>query len=76
MYLKSGWVAPWKNEELKRFKAAEGGQGVAVDEVHFYAINNYVIGKYRKDTGARVAAWEGRPVVESPETGPAGLQGR
>lgn len=46
-------------EPLAAFKAAEAHQGVAVDEAHFYAITNHAIGKYRKDTGERVAGWEG-----------------
>jgi hypothetical protein len=45
--------------ELKRFKAAEAKQGVVVDATHFYAIDNYAIGKYRKDTGERVSGWQG-----------------
>jgi len=49
----------WKHAELHRFKAAEANQGVAVDGQHFYAITNHAIGKYRKDTGERVAAWNG-----------------
>ena len=49
----------WRHEELRRFKAAEANQGVAVDAEFFYAIDNYALGKYRKDTGARVAGWEG-----------------
>ncbi|MDO8630954.1 MAG: hypothetical protein Q7R41_10725, partial [Phycisphaerales bacterium] len=34
-------------------------QGVAVDAEFFYAITNRAIGKYRKNTGERVAGWEG-----------------
>lgn len=49
----------WRYEELRRFKAPEAGQGVAVDREFFYAINNHTIGKYRKTTGERVAQWEG-----------------
>ncbi|MEW6307012.1 MAG: nucleoside hydrolase [Verrucomicrobiota bacterium] len=49
----------WRHEELKRFKAAEANQGVAVDAEFFYAIDNFAIGKYRKDTGERVAGWHG-----------------
>jgi len=49
----------WGYEELRRFKAPEAGQGVAVDREFFYAINNHTIGKYRKTTGERVAQWEG-----------------
>ena len=49
----------WRYEELRRFKAPEAGQGVAVDHEFFYAINNHTIGKYRRTTGERVAGWEG-----------------
>jgi hypothetical protein len=49
----------WRYEELRRFKAPEAGQGVAVDREFFYAINNHTLGKYRKTTGERVAGWEG-----------------
>ena len=45
-------------EELRRFSAPEARQAVAVDDRHFYAITNRRIGKYEKDTGARVAEWE------------------
>ena len=48
-----------RHEELRRFKAAEANQGVAVDAEFFYAIDNHAIGKYRKDTGARVGGWDG-----------------
>lgn len=46
-------------EELRRFPAAEAGQGAAVDARHFYAIVNSRIGKYDKTTGAKVAEWSG-----------------
>jgi outer membrane protein assembly factor BamB len=49
----------WNYQELRRFKASEAVQGVAVDREFFYAINNHAIGKYRKDTGERVAQWDG-----------------
>ncbi|MBL9203283.1 MAG: hypothetical protein JNL39_22440 [Opitutaceae bacterium] len=49
----------WAYTEVRRFKAPEAGQGVAVDQDHFYAINNHTIGKYMKKTGERVAGWEG-----------------
>jgi len=48
----------WRHEELRRFPAVEAVQGVAVDEVHSYAIANRAIGKHRKDTGGRVARCE------------------
>jgi outer membrane protein assembly factor BamB len=46
---------------MRRFKAPEAGQGVAVDREFFYAINNHAVGKYRKATGERVAQWDGGP---------------
>lgn len=49
----------WRYDELRRFKALEAGQGVAVDREFFYAINNRTVAKYRKTTGERVALWEG-----------------
>jgi hypothetical protein len=56
----------WTHEELRRFKAAEANQGVAVDAAHFYAITNTAIGKYRKSDGELVTAWaqpNGGPLV-------------
>jgi hypothetical protein len=43
----------------RTFKAEEANQGAASDGTHFYAIDNNRIGKYRIDTGERVAHWEG-----------------
>ena len=43
--------------ELRRFKAAEARQAVAVDANHFYAIGNRKIGKYDKRTGERVGGY-------------------
>ena len=48
-----------QHTELHRFKASEANQGVAVDAQHFYAITNHAISKYRKDSGERIAGWEG-----------------
>jgi hypothetical protein len=48
-------------EEVRRFRAPEAFQGVAVDALHFYAINNFHIAKYEKSTGNRVAEWQGEP---------------
>lgn len=45
-------------ELVKTFPAEEATQGVAVDAEHFYAIANSRIGKYRRDSGERVAVWE------------------
>lgn len=49
----------WQHRELRRFKAAEANQGVAVDAEHFYAIDNHAIGKYLKASGERVSGWSG-----------------
>jgi hypothetical protein len=46
-------------QELKRFKAAEAGQGAAADARHFYAVVNSRIGKYDKRTGEKVGEWVG-----------------
>ncbi|MHB9030338.1 MAG: hypothetical protein ACYC9O_16355 [Candidatus Latescibacterota bacterium] len=45
-------------EEIRRFSAPEAVQGVAVDDLYFYAIANRSIGKYDKKTGQRVKKWE------------------
>jgi len=52
---KHGLVA----KELRRFRPRLANQGVAVDAQHFYGIGNYVVGKYDKRTGERVAEWVG-----------------
>lgn len=52
---KHGLVA----RELRRFPALGANQGVAVDAEHFYGIGNFYLGKFRKDTGEKVAEWIG-----------------
>jgi hypothetical protein len=46
-------------EEVHRWSAPEARQGVAVDALHFYAVVNSRIGKYRKVDGAKVGEWIG-----------------
>ena len=46
-------------EEVRRLKPRGANQGVAVDAKHFYGIGNYVVGKYDKVSGERVAEWVG-----------------
>ncbi len=46
-------------EEIRRWKPRGAGQGVAVDARHFYGIGNFLVGKYDKRTGERVAEWVG-----------------
>ncbi|HYP16565.1 MAG TPA: hypothetical protein VEQ65_05090, partial [Opitutus sp.] len=53
--LRHGLVA----EELRRWRPRGAGQGVAVDERFFYGIGNFIVGKYDKRTGQRVAEWIG-----------------
>jgi outer membrane protein assembly factor BamB len=49
--------APISGHDLRRFDAPEAIQGVAVDDSHFYAIDNRVIAKYDKQSGKRVKRW-------------------
>lgn len=44
---------------LREYTAPEADQGVAVDARYFYAIDNSVIAKYRRDTGELVSRWVG-----------------
>jgi hypothetical protein len=46
-------------QEIRRWKPRGAGQGVAVDDRYFYGIGNFVVGKYDKQTGERVAEWIG-----------------
>lgn len=48
-----------KSEVVRRWKAPEATQGVAVDARHFYAVANSRIAKYDKATGVKVAEWSG-----------------
>ena len=45
--------------ELARYSAPEARQGAAADAGHIYAIVNFIIGKYAKDSGELVARWQG-----------------
>ena len=61
-YRASPTIAPpqqFEAREIRRWTAPEARQGVAVDEQHFYAVTNSVIGKYDKTNGQRVAEWLG-----------------
>jgi len=46
-------------EQTGEFTVKEANQGVGVDEAHFYAVDNYTIGKYDKKTGKLVKKWQG-----------------
>lgn len=45
--------------ETARWSAREAGQGVAVDADHVYAVGNFVIARYNRETGEREAIWRG-----------------
>lgn len=45
-------------KEIKRFQLQEVKQGVAVDAVYFYVVNNTSITKHLKTNGQQVAAWK------------------
>jgi len=47
------------SETIKSFDVPEANQGIGIDDKYFYAINNRTIAKYDKETGERVAIWEG-----------------
>ena len=47
------------SELIQRFQIKEARQGVGVDADAFYAVDNTVIAKYDKKTGALIAKWEG-----------------
>lgn len=44
---------------LRVYETPEADQGVAADATYIYPIDNYVIGKYRRDTGELVDRWTG-----------------
>ncbi|MCG8504821.1 MAG: hypothetical protein MI755_09465 [Sphingomonadales bacterium] len=46
-------------EEIAEYPAIEARQGAAADSEHFYAIVNFVIGKYSREDGALIARWVG-----------------
>jgi len=46
---------------VHRYKAEEARQGVAVDRRYLYAVDNSVIAKYDKKTGAKLLEWRGDP---------------
>ena len=46
-------------DQIGEFTVPEANQGVGVDARHFYAVDNYVIGKYDKKTGKLMKKWQG-----------------
>lgn len=46
-----------KVTEIRRFQLSQVQQGVAVDQTHFYVINNHSLTKHTKSDGNQVAAW-------------------
>lgn len=56
----------WELREIRRFKAEEASQGVAVDAGFIYVIGNSEIGRYRKDTLEKTGTWnqpKGGPII-------------
>ena len=51
------------SELIQRFQIKEARQGVGVDANAFYAVDNTVIAKYDKKTGAPIAKWEGDAII-------------
>ncbi len=54
----ASFAAEPSSSPMKRHDAPEAVQAVAVDDSHFYAIANTVIGKYHKATGELVTRWK------------------
>ncbi|MCD4665343.1 MAG: hypothetical protein K8R68_08725, partial [Bacteroidales bacterium] len=54
------WSGERKFEELKRFKAKEARQGIAVDKKFIYVIGTREIGKYDKQTGELATRWKSK----------------
>ena len=52
---------------IAEFDAPDARQGVAADDKHFYAVNNFAISKHDKRRGERVGGWagaaEGDPLI-------------
>lgn len=63
------------SEVVRRWKAPEATQGVAVDAKHFYAVANSRIAKYDKASGAKVAEWAGDK-ARFPHINSCGIFGR
>jgi outer membrane protein assembly factor BamB len=62
----TGYAQERQHHEIQRYPVAEARQGVAVDEVFFFVVTNTAIGKYRRDSGEKVAEWscpEGDPLI-------------
>jgi len=53
-------IARLEAKPVSSFPAIEAGQGAAADASHFYAIVNYIIGKYDRKTGNFIARWKGK----------------
>ena len=60
LFTVNSWSGDRKFEELKRFKAKEAQQGIAVDDHFVYVIGTREIGKYDRETGELVGYWKER----------------
>ena len=52
-------VAQLEAKTLRVYEAAEANQGVAVDQMHFYPIDNSTLAKYSIRTGRLIDRWTG-----------------
>lgn len=59
---RASWpVAQLTASELKRIAAPEAGQGVATSRALLFAVDDWVLAGYERETGQRVDLWEGDP---------------
>ncbi len=59
LYVGMGYGIAATLQQIGEFTVSEANQGVGVDARHFYAIDNFAIGKYDKKTGKLVKKWQG-----------------
>jgi hypothetical protein len=59
LFVGMGFAAAATLQQIGEFPVAEANQGVGVDARHFYAVDNFAIGKYDKKTGKLVKKWQG-----------------
>lgn len=62
----SGQPPVFEAQILESFQAFDARQGVAVDEGHFYAINNFSVTRHDKQSGAVSLQWGGIASADDP----------
>ncbi len=53
-------------QTLRAYPAPDAFQAVAVDATHFYAVNNFSIGRHDKDSGELQGSWDGVSAKSGP----------